>query len=406
MIAMNIKGQPSLRQIQLVLLSLTVALVILTFQYQIKSVSLLHNDTKPSANTSGMTVSFRDNYYEINKVKGVYVGKSIEVSVGKSVQKANKHHTKEVCSHNSCKNGNKTHTNVCRKYLATIGDNVFSIKNENMCMSGDGTKGIVVLVHSATNNFERRTAIRQTWGNLTQLKTYNLKVVYILGQPNNKTLQTLINHENTLHADIVQGKFMDTYHNLSQKHVLGLRWVSEYCKTAKYVIKVDDDVFLNPFGFFRDLVTKYPNITRTIMCNVRLNGTDRILRGGGPKWGVNVNIFKNQTHWPFTFCQGYVIIYTSDIVPEIYNAATSICTPFVWLDDVYVTGILARNVGNIRHSGLKGISQHVIYIHKSLTKNMHQHWTYVLGLTKQPRGTTKKDAELKLNVTKEKKKMQ
>ena len=392
---MNFKGYLSLRQIKLVLLSLTVSLVILTFQYQIKIVSILRKDTKAIiVNTSKTTLSsFRDFGYEINRVKGIYIRKSTEVKSDPTIKTTNNPHSKEICSHNKCGNVSKTSTKHCSQYLATIRDDVYAIKNENMCLDRGGAKEIIVLVHSSTNNFERRAAIRQTWGNLTLLDSYNLRVAFILGQSANKSLQSQINHEDALHGDIVQGKFLDTYHNLSQKHVLGLRWVSEYCKTAKFVVKVDDDVFLNPFGFFRDLVTKFSNLTRTIMCNVRLNGTDRIQHGG--KWGVNVNKFKNLTNWPFNFCQGFVVIYTSDIVPKIYKAATSNCTPFVWLDDVYVTGILAGNVGNISHSGLKRISQHVIYIHKELKTSMNQHWSFVLKLEKQLRIRSKKDAKSK-----------
>ena len=385
---MNFKGYLSLRQIKLVLLSLTVSLVILTFQYQIKIVSILRMDTKAIiVNTSKTTLSsFRDVGLEINRVKGIYIGKSTEEKADPTIKTIKNPHSEEICSQSKCYN--KTSKKVCSQYLATIRDDVYVIKNENMCRNGDGAKEIIVLVHSSTNNFERRAAIRQTWGNLTLLDSYNLRVAFILGQSINKSLQSQINHEDALQGDIVQGKFLDTYHNLSQKHVLGLRWVSAYCKTAKFVVKVDDDVFLNPFGFFRDLVTKFSNLTRTIMCNVRLNGTDRIQHGG--KWGVNVNKFKNVSHWPFSFCQGFVVIYTNDIVPEIYKAATSNCTPFVWLDDVYVTGILAGNVGNISHSGLKLISQHVIYIHKELKTSMNQHWSFVLKLEKQLRIRSKK----------------
>ena len=109
------------------------------------------------------------------------------------------------------------------------------------------------------------------------------------------------------------------------------------------------------------------------MCKLRLNGTDRIHRAG--KWGVDESTYRNVRFWPFSFCLGYVVIYSSEFVSEIYMAATSNCTPFVWLDDV--TGTLAKNLGNITHSGLKGIRNHIIYIHNSITKNMYKNWNRV-----------------------------
>ena len=367
------KRLPRLRLIKLIMLSLTVALACLTLQNQMKMVSFLHKDIKRNTDTREDTMTLRDVTYNIK------VAKEIDVNTGKSIRKTNRGPKKEICSHKRCYYGDETRDNRCRKFLSTTRDNIYLIKNENMCIVENGAKQILVFVHSAPNNFERRTAIRQTWGNISRIATYHIKMVFLLGRRNNETEQTMIHHENALYGDIVQGNFFDTYHNLSQKHVLGIRWASEFCKTAKYVIKVDDDVFLNPFGFFRDLVTKYPNITRTILCNIRLNGTDPIQRSGTRKlkWGVDDTIYKTMKYWPFTFCQGYVVIYSSDIVPEVYNATTSKCTPYVWLDDVYVTGILAKNVGNIRHSRLKGIRQHIIYIHNSVKKNMYNNWSRV-----------------------------
>ena len=387
---MCLKGKLSLRHIKLLLLTLTVTLVFMTLQYQVKIVSLLHKGVKQNINISGNTASFRDIKYEINISKGIYIGKTL----GKTA-------IKTYTQTRNATNDNHTCRNVCRKYLYTTGNNTYTIENENLCSSEDSVK-LIAMVHSATDNFERRTAIRQTWGNVSLFKSYNLRIAFVLGQSNNKSVQTVIEHENALHGDIVQGKFLDTYHNLTNKHVLGLRWVTEHCKTAKYVIKVDDDVFLNPFGLFRDLVTKHSNIRRTILCNVRLNGTDTIVRRG--KWGIGDKLYRNLTYYPVTYCQGYVVIYSRDIVQEIYNAAMGKCTPFLWLDDVYVTGILANNVGNISHSGLKGILQHIIYIHASLRENMYKHWARILALTEKLRITSNKESAVKLKVHQKKKK--
>ena len=299
-------------------------------------------------------------------------------------QTLNKNKTKSagddgIIVHKNENNSRYIRENVCKKYVSTTRQNIYLINNKNVCAERGGLNQLLVFVHSAPKHFERRTVIRQTWGSISNIENFSIKRVFVLGRQNNKTVQTTINHEHALHRDIVQGNFLDTYFNLSQKHILGIRWASEFCKTAKYIIKADDDVFVNPFGFFRDLVIKYPNITQTILCNIRPNGTDPIQRNGARKykWGVNSDIFKNLTHWPFTFCQGYFVIYSSDIVSAIYNAAKRNCMPYVWLDDAYVTGILAHNVGNIRHSALKGLRNHITYIHDKLFEKMHKHWKHL-----------------------------
>ena len=39
--------------------------------------------------------------------------------------------------------------------------------------------------------------------------------------------------------------FIDSYGNLTLKTMMGLKWASRYCWRAKFVYKVDDDMFVN-----------------------------------------------------------------------------------------------------------------------------------------------------------------
>lgn len=42
-----------------------------------------------------------------------------------------------------------------------------------------------------------------------------------------------------------KGSFIDTYHNLTYKHVMNLKWFNTHCSGVKYLIKMDDDVLMN-----------------------------------------------------------------------------------------------------------------------------------------------------------------
>ena len=70
------------------------------------------------------------------------------------------------------------------------------------------------------------------------------------------------------------------------------------------------------------------------MCYVRSKRTSKIDRRG--KWKVEKTETLNMKNWPVTYCPGYFVIYTGDIIPELYRAVHR--TPFLWLDDVYVMG--------------------------------------------------------------------
>ncbi|NWV80048.1 B3GT4 galactosyltransferase, partial [Dasyornis broadbenti] len=51
--------------------------------------------------------------------------------------------------------------------------------------------------------------------------------------------------ESLEHQDVLQGDFWDTYANLTWKTLLLLRWSRACCGGAPFLVKADDDVFLN-----------------------------------------------------------------------------------------------------------------------------------------------------------------
>jgi beta-1,3-galactosyltransferase 1 len=74
-----------------------------------------------------------------------------------------------------------------------------------------------------------------------------MRIVFFLGTTTDKNVQYKVEQESLANNDIVQGKFFDSYHNLTFKGVLWLRWVKEHCARAETVLKLDDDVFVNTF---------------------------------------------------------------------------------------------------------------------------------------------------------------
>ena len=70
------------------------------------------------------------------------------------------------------------------------------------------------------------------------------------GRGGDKTLQEKVYKENDKHGDIIQGDFIDTYHNLSYKASMGNFWVSEFCEQAEFVVKTDDDWFVDLYEVY------------------------------------------------------------------------------------------------------------------------------------------------------------
>ncbi len=48
----------------------------------------------------------------------------------------------------------------------------------------------------------------------------------------------------------LQGGFHDSYHNLSYKNVFGKLWVSTFCEQAEFVVKTDDDMYIDLYATY------------------------------------------------------------------------------------------------------------------------------------------------------------
>ncbi|XP_055852734.1 beta-1,3-galactosyltransferase brn [Episyrphus balteatus] len=110
---------------------------------------------------------------------------------------------------------------------------------------------ITFIVKSAMPNFERRQAIRQTWGYETRFSDVIIRTVFMLGVSNNQELQKHIKTESLQYNDIVQSNFEDTYFNNTIKTMMGFRWAVEVCPTSKFYLFVDDDYYVSPKNALR-----------------------------------------------------------------------------------------------------------------------------------------------------------
>ena len=64
-------------------------------------------------------------------------------------------------------------------------------------------------------------------------------------------VQLQIEVESQTYGDLVQGGFMDSYHNLSYKNLFGKMWVSEFCEQAEFVVKTDDDMYVDLYAVYK-----------------------------------------------------------------------------------------------------------------------------------------------------------
>ena len=119
----------------------------------------------------------------------------------------------------------------------------FLIKPNVAC---DDKKQLIVLVHSKIDHFIARDEIRSTWGSLQDALNYRLIFLIGLQAKANETIEALLKEEK-VNDDLVRGNFIDTYRNLTYKHAMGYKFVLHYCSKIHFIMKSDDDAFINIF---------------------------------------------------------------------------------------------------------------------------------------------------------------
>ena len=134
--------------------------------------------------------------------------------------------------------------------------------------------------------FKARSAIRQTWANISELPR-NVKVVFIIGQADNEKQQLKIKGESNKYGDIIQESFVDTYENLTIKSLMLLKWFEQNCHQTQYVMKSDDDMYIN-LQKLNDLV-KTNQDPYLLVGNLRRNVAP--IRYSRSKWYVPKHMF-------------------------------------------------------------------------------------------------------------------
>lgn len=216
------------------------------------------------------------------------------------------------------------------KKLIDLDDFSFKI-NQRSCHDSDPYPLVLILVHTAPNNFEKRNTIRSTWGRSDPRS----KLLFLLGTSNSS--QADIEYENKTYGDIVQGNFIDAYKNMTYKHIMALKWFTYYCPDAKYIVKTDDDVFIHSPNVYKFLENDI-NRKKFLFCYKLVEA--RVKRTYRSKWRVSVKDYPNK-YYP-EYCPGFSIVYSSDVAFQLYREGQK--TPYFWIDDVHVTGTLAKKI--------------------------------------------------------------
>ncbi|XP_068175227.1 lactosylceramide 1,3-N-acetyl-beta-D-glucosaminyltransferase A [Antennarius striatus] len=215
----------------------------------------------------------------------------------------------------------------------------------------DGLNDVLLLlfVKSSPENFDRRQAIRETWGNESYVWSElgaSVRIVFALGvHPNvgqRSGVQKALLQEDHTYKDLIQQNFLDTFHNLTVKFILQFHWSHTYCPQASFLMSADDDIFVhmpNLVKYLRQLLSSQSRAKDLWVGHVH-RGAPPVRRKEN-KYHVPVELYPWPSYPDYTAGAGYVV--SRDVAEKIYQA-TLVLSSSIYIDDVFM-GICAKTMG-------------------------------------------------------------
>lgn len=211
---------------------------------------------------------------------------------------------------------------------------------------------LLLVVKSLVQHFDRRQAIRETWGRAGLVANRTVATVFLLGGSLSTDylpdLQGMLSHEAKFHKDIIQWHYRDTFFNLTLKEVLFLDWFRQRCPHTRYVFKGDDDIIVNTFRIVEFLKSLSPHKRKELFIgSVIMDGEPK--RDPKLKYFIPQSVFEGR-YPPYASGAGY--LFSGNLALRLHSVSHRVL--LYPIDDVF-TGMCLEKLGLSpeEHSGFK-----------------------------------------------------
>ncbi|ODN04429.1 Beta-1,3-galactosyltransferase 1 [Orchesella cincta] len=261
---------------------------------------------------------------------------------------------------------------------------------------------VVIVVTSLPGSEQRRSIIRETWGNKA-FEQYGATVVFFVGRP--QSLETLakLHEEVRRYQDLIVDDFTESYYALAIKTLRVMKYFQLHHPKSKFLVKTDDDVFVNvqnlvhySYSVNKEMESRLRNQTSTsyFIGGVIHSGREPHTWNPFSKWYAPSEVWNNvydkvvdvvessktsetselqlvhqskletktvtvntksidKTQYP-PYAEGNFYILSDETVTAILKVSVNV--PLYHLEDVYVTGVLATWVLGIEKENIPFIS--------------------------------------------------
>lgn len=196
-------------------------------------------------------------------------------------------------------------------------------------------------IKSAPGNFQRRQAVRETWGREgTYENGLRVRTVFLLGSAgqDDPNLSALLSFEARHHEDILQWDFHESFLNLTLKMSTLLEWTVKHCPHVSYVFSGDDDVFVNTPALVGYLQSLEPSKASQLYVGHVIK-TARPLRDPKSKYYIPLSYYDNA--YP-AYAGGGGFLFSGVWLQPLHLVSQVL--PFFPIDDVYI-GMCFQAIG-------------------------------------------------------------
>ncbi|XP_071526449.1 uncharacterized protein [Panulirus ornatus] len=215
----------------------------------------------------------------------------------------------------------------------------FLIEEADFCQKRPGLQ-VIAYVHSSIMRVKQRNETRATWANASAYDMGHMSVhvgaVFMVGRAKNDVERQIVQEESQRYHDIVQGDYGDHYRLLSYKGLSALHWINLHCLHVPWTLHADDDTHIDIFLYYKALQELDEESREQFICSHMYGPA---LRWG--RWKVRYEEYPAK-NYPL-YCSGGAWFLQTKFVPQLLKASRSV--PFLWVDDAYLTGLLANKAG-------------------------------------------------------------
>lgn len=198
------------------------------------------------------------------------------------------------------------------------------------------------IVTSYAGDPSARSALRRAYTD-RELRSLGVRRVFLLGaldgdaERKTRVSRAALFDESRRFDDVLLGDFLDTYRNLTRKHLMGLRWAVRSCERVRYIMKTDDDIVVDVYSVLEKLRSGVADCEDCVVGYLLRNMAP--VREPANKWYVSETEYAGNIYPDFV--SGWLYVTQPRLASRLLDRVERSHEHF-WIDDVFVTGMLRR----------------------------------------------------------------